>query len=298
MEKILILGTGGFTGRHFASFSIKQNLNKGFNFSGVDNKPVQIEGFKNINKNASDVKQLEEILIEEAPEYIINLIGTFNTNEINIMLQSNAEISRNIFAIITQHKINVKKILLIGSAAEYGVPSSLPIKEDALLNPVNYYGLSKKIQTCFFQYYFHNHGIAANIARTFNIIGQGISPSLSVGSFIKQIQQANDEDTIKVGNLTSKRDYLDINDVISAYWRILLEGEPGRIYNVCSGRSVLMKDILDELIRTSRKKINIEVNRELLRAADVSDIYGDNSNLKNIGWAEEVDIFKNMNNYF
>jgi GDP-4-dehydro-6-deoxy-D-mannose reductase len=294
----LILGAGGFTGRHFVSYVTGSNLHKDFSFAGVDVHADQAEGFRIIHSDVSDFEKLEKIIIDETPHYIINFIGTFNPNEKSIMLQSNAEISRNIFEIIIRHKILIKKVLLIGSAAEYGVPTSLPIKENSSLNPVNFYGLSKEIQACFFRFYNNNHGIPANIARTFNIIGRGMSPALSIGSFIKQIQQAQDGDVIRVGNLNSKRDYLDIHDVISAYWKILLKGKPGEVYNVCSGKSVLMKDILDALIQASGKNIHIEINKELLKNADVNDIYGDNSSLKEIGWSEKIDFFENMNNYF
>jgi len=74
-----------------------------------------------------------------------------------------------------------------------------------------------------------NYRIPLNIARTFNIIGKYISPSLSIGSFVKQIKEARAHDSIHVGNLNAKRDYLDIVDVGAAYWKILLKGQNGKI---------------------------------------------------------------------
>jgi len=99
-----------------------------------------------------------------------------------------------------------------------------------------------------------NYRIPLNIARTFNIIGKYISPSLSIGSFVKQIKEARAHDSIHVGNLNAKRDYLDIVDVGAALIGRFFSKDRTEKYNVCSGRSILMRDVVEQLITLSGKK--------------------------------------------
>jgi GDP-4-dehydro-6-deoxy-D-mannose reductase len=192
----------------------------------------------------------------------------------------------------------VNKIILIGSAAEYGANSILPLTENDTLMPINYYGLSKVLQTEIFNFYHVNYGIKLNLARVFNILGQNMSNSFSIGSFISQIKAANENGIIRVGNLETERDYLYIEDVIRAILDILTKGKDGEIYNVCSGIPTSMEVILKSLIDVSGKKLIIERDPTLLRINDIPVSYGSCEKLMNqTGWAPLVtlnDTFKKM----
>jgi GDP-4-dehydro-6-deoxy-D-mannose reductase len=84
-----------------------------------------------------------------------------------------------------------------------------------------------------------------------------------------------------------KRDYLDVQDCIDAYWRILISGEPGNVYNVCNGSSESIKHILEILIKLSGKEITIQTDKSLIRKNDLLDFYGDNTKLKKVtGWKQ------------
>lgn len=292
MDKILILGINGFTGKHFQDFIVMNKLLKEISFVGADKtieKRIDID-YKKID--LSCYKEFEHLILAVAPDYIINFAGIFNSETFSELENINAGISRHIFEVILRNRLAVRNILLIGSAAEYGPNSNLPIREEARLNPVSLYGVSKVIQTVYANYYYANFGVNVNIARTFNVAGRYLSPLLSVSSFVEQIRKARDGDKILVGNLNTKRDFLHIADVVRAYWEILMNGKQGQVYNVCSGKSLCMRDILDFLVKESGKKIGVEVKEEYVRKNDILDSYGDNSKLKrDIGWQEEKDIF-------
>ena len=140
--------------------------------------------------------------------------------------------------------VNPRKILLIGSAAEYGLVNSNPVKETSELMPNSYYGLSKVFQTYLSKYYFQNYGIPVVIGRPFNLFGAGSSCKLAAGRFNKIVADANDGDIVKVGNIESKRDYVNIKDAVAYYWGLLEKGVPGEIYNVCTGVSKSGREIL------------------------------------------------------
>ena len=122
-----------------------------------------------------------------------------------------------------------------------------------------------------------------------------MSPALSIGHFIQQIQDAADGDNISVGNIKTKRDFLDIEDVISAYWQILIDGKSGEIYNVCRGESTFIKEILGYLIQLSNKSLNISVKKELIKKFDILDSFGDNSKLlHDTHWMPSIDINESL----
>ena len=288
MKRVLLLGSNSFTGLHFIDFIRKKSLHEEFSFFGADQHDMDKDGngiLEYRKVTLSDKTELENLLSDIKPNYIVNLIGTFSANSHEEYLKLNSDITRYIFECLVKTGLDIINFLVIGSSAEYGSSFELPIREDSSTYPVNFYGLSKLIQTNI-SIYFHNiYGIKMNVARTFNIIGEGISNKLAIGNFIEQIERAQDGDTLVVGNLETKRDYLHIEDVIEAYWEILKNGRPGEIYNVCSGKSFKMESILKGLIGKSGKRLNIVTDERFLKSNDIMDIYGDNSKLiRDTGW--------------
>lgn len=297
MEKTLILGINGFIGRHFMDYIQRNKLCDKYIFVGVDKKRTDDSNqhkIKFIKADIANFAALEKILLSERPDYVINLVGILSANNLNELLGVNVGISKNIFEVILQSHLSVKRILLIGSAAEYGNAMELPIKEDSILAPINEYGLSKAEQTkCATDYI--RKGLNVNIARTFNIVGKNIPTTFSIGNFLDQIKKLDNYGVMHVGNIDTKRDFLDIEDVIDAYWKIITLGKPKEVYNVCSGASVSMKDILNYLINKTGKKITVEVNKNLVRSNDILDSYGDNTKLKvDTGWCNRKDIFRSL----
>lgn len=299
MNKVLILGINGFTGRHFQDYIKKNRLEERYSFIGADR---EIERRIDIDYRKIDLLErnnLQELIIDVMPNYIMNFVGIFSANEYNTILGTNAELSRRLLDIVVSKSLSIRNILFIGSAAEYGMNNNLPLTEDADLSPVNVYGLSKVIQTHYALYYYRNFNTNVNIARTFNIIGRGMPPMLSIPSFLNQIRQAVDGDTIHVGNLNTKRDYLDISDVVDAYWKIATRGMCGRIYNVCRGKSDLMQYILDYMIKKSGKKIHVTIQNDYVRKNDILDSYGDNTRIiKDTGWSWRTDLHESIDKMF
>lgn len=133
------------------------------------------------------------------------------------------------------------------------------------------------------------------MSRTFNVVGRGLSPNLSIASFVNQCLQAKDGDSIYVGNLDSKRDFIDISDAVDAYWKILCLPSCGNVYNVCSGMSYSIKELLDYLIEKSGKKINVEIKPEYVKKNDIPDSRGCMKKLsESAGWKPEHDIYKSL----
>ena len=283
MKKVLILGADGFSGKHQLDFLVSHKINSQYEIVAVD-KTVSCThyGIRWVQSDLSVNNAVESILIQERPDYVINFIGLFSSSEFAQIFEYNVALTQRIFQAIKENSLSMRNILLIGSAAEYGEIKKLPVKEKYIGQPISIYGLAKVYQHQLATYYFKQYHIPFVLARTFNVFGKGMSPSLSIGSFQKQIDESKDGDTIFVGNIDAKRDFLPIEKVVEYYWQLLLNGKPCEVYNVCSGHSITIRSLLEDLIQKSGKKLTIAFEQGRIKKTDIDDIYGDNSKLMSL----------------
>jgi GDP-4-dehydro-6-deoxy-D-mannose reductase len=279
-QRVAVFGAGGFSGRHFEQFVAREGLADRFELFGHTRDSMNTAQTGTFTYREGDpciAGEAARFLSEVGPDYIFNLVGIFHAENLDDFLKVHVGISRSICEAIVANRLNVRKVLLVGSAAEYGSSVPNPVREDAFPDPINFYGLSKLFQTLLARYYFQNYGLPVVVARTFNILGEGLSECLSIGSFIRQIREAPDGGAIKVGNITTSRDFLDIAEVSRRYWSLLMKGEPGEVYNICSGHPRTIQSVLEELICRSGKQVAIEVDPARLKHHDVQCIYGDSA---------------------
>lgn len=279
-ERVAVFGAGGFSGRHFEEFVAAENLADHYDFVGCTRDPAKTVGSGRFNYWKGDVSRDGEaarFLAEVKPNYILNLIGVFRADSLETFLRVHVGISRAICDAVLTQELPVRRIVFVGSAAEYGSSHKSPIREDARCAPISWYGLSKLYQTLLADYFYRNHGLPVVVARTFNILGEGLSEHLSIGSFMLQIQNLPDGGAVKVGDVTTSRDFLDIAEVSRRYWILLTKGEPGEVYNLCSGYPQTIRSVLEELIRQSGKRLTIEVDPSRLKGRDIQSIYGDST---------------------
>lgn len=298
-KSIVVFGANGFIGNNLARYVVDNGLLKKYKFLFVGNKSIQnrIDGLNYELLDLTNTVSLTNLLLSFKPNYIINLAGVIDNVSLDNCIKVNAELPRKIIEIVLQHNLVIDNILLIGSAAEYGENINFPISESEELQPLNYYGLSKVIQTEYFKFYSKRLNI--NVARTFNVIGPFISNKLAIGVFIDKINKCNNGGVIHTGSLLSKRDYLDVNDVISAFFSVLFKGKSGEIYNVCSGKGISMSDILDNLIKASGKNIQVVIDDKLFKQVNVSVSYGDNIKLKtHTEWEAKIDLKESCRSFF
>jgi GDP-4-dehydro-6-deoxy-D-mannose reductase len=277
VKRVAVFGITGFSGRHFESFAASARLNRDFAFYGFARDPAQarqLGGFSYVQGDATNENEVREFITSVQPTYVLNLAGRFVAPSFADLLAANVGIPLNILDALLRANTAVEKIVLVGSAAEYGDPEGNPVDEEAMAKPVNLYGLSKLYQTELAQYFHRNSGLPVVVARTFNILGEGQSHRLSIGSFIRQIDSLPHGGVIRIGNISTSRDFLDIAEVSRRYWNLLVNGMPGQIYNVCSGKPVTIHSVLEKLIERSGKQITVEIDPALYKDRDVAVIYG------------------------
>lgn len=297
--KILIIGITGFAGHHLYNLLAK---NKNYDIYGTyyqNIRDLDIYTCANLFRcDINDINSIEYVLKECKPEWIFHfgahVTVFYSFNDPISIFKTNVMGTANLLESI--RKINPScRTLITGSAEEYGkIPQeNMPIKETNSLNPVSPYGLSKKMQEELGLFYHKTYGLNIIISRTFHYTGPNQPLGFVFPDFAKQIVDIKNgkQDYIKVGNLSAKRDFTDIRDVVSAYVALMKNGKIGEVYNVCSGHSMTIKKVLDIMISYSESDIKVVVDETKLRPLDIPDFVGASNKLKkDTGWQEQYSI--------
>lgn len=170
------------------------------------------------------------------------------------------------------------RVLVAGSAAEYGRISEtdLPVTEDHVCHPEGAYGVSKFAATLAAQEYARAFGLKVVVARPFNIIGPGMPRDLVIGAIAhraKEALAASEDPVVKTGDLSSKRDFVAVEDVVRAYVALLKADAWGEVFNICSGQAHSIREAAEMLVSHSPRPIRFETDSSLARSS-ASCVYG------------------------
>jgi GDP-4-dehydro-6-deoxy-D-mannose reductase len=184
------------------------------------------------------------------------------------------------------------RLLFVSSSEVYGAPQFTPITEDHPILPKNPYAISKAAADFYCAYHSESGSLPIVRMRPFNHSGPGQSDRFVLSSFAKQvadIEKGEREPVLLVGNLDAARDFMHVDDVIRAYEMALHSGEPGEAYNICSGNSYVIGDALKTLTDQASVEIQVEVDPDLLRPVEVSEIRGSHDKLTDAtGWKPDI----------
>jgi GDP-4-dehydro-6-deoxy-D-mannose reductase len=217
---------------------------------------------------------LADVLAELRPAHLVHLAGLVPPADDAALWTANvglASILLDAVRIASPHT----RVLLIGSAAEYG-PARIPrIGEDQPCAPTTTYGRAKLCQTLLARHYHRSWGVPVMIARPFNVIGPGMSSCTVVGAICEQLAAARADGVVKLGNLDSARDFLDVRDVAAACWQIARRGAPGQVYNVCRGEAHTIRDVAALAIAISGIRVTVKSDAARFKAGDFDYSCGD-----------------------
>jgi GDP-4-dehydro-6-deoxy-D-mannose reductase len=283
--RLLVVGSGGFLARHLLRRLAADGACEVITI-GRGTAPG-VDGVRHYPLDCGALGRLGELIAEVSPDRIVSLAGSSGPGFAE-MLHYNVEVAATVLAAAaTLRKAGPVRVVLAGSAAEFGIPGSLPVSEEAGLLPCNEYGLTKAMQTQVAAYYRRVAGdrVRVSVARLFNLIGPGSPERLAFGSFVRQIARTGASGIVQTGNLESQRDFVHVADAADALVAILSLEDPAPAYVVASGRAVRLHDLLDYLIRLSGKEVRIETRTGRESGVDVPCIYGSSARLtRETGW--------------
>jgi GDP-4-dehydro-6-deoxy-D-mannose reductase len=204
--------------------------------------------------------------------------------------------SRNLLSALARHAPEAR-LLLVGSADQYGTrpPGAPPLREGDPLLPRSPYARSKVAAEGLGNLAFER-GLDVVRLRPFNHTGAGQTDTFVASSFARQLAEIEcglREPVLRVGNLQSIRDFLDVHDVVDAYLRLLNRDVPAAVYNITSGRSVRIDDVLRQLVDHAEVRPKIEPDPERMRPTDIQ--IGDGSRLQAATqWRPEVPLSETL----
>ena len=186
----------------------------------------------------------------------------------------------------------LKPRVLVTSTAFVYEPVDRALRESDAVCPNSPYGTSKLAQEMVAMRAWEDDGIPGLVARAFNHIGPRQSPSFVAPGIAKQIamiEAGQAEPVLKMGNLESRRDLMDVRDTVKAYRAMMRSATPGIPYNVSSGTSVVIKDLVDLFIGRAKVPIRIEQDPAKFRPVDTAFLLGDHSRLTaDTGWTPAI----------
>ena len=306
MKKVFITGITGFAGSFLAEHIASQ---KDYEIFGSFLSDTNLENTSSVKEKVSlrqidlrDSRKLQDLIKEIRPDFVYHLAALTSPADSFKnpagFINNNTEAEVNLLEAIRVAGI-FPKVLIASSAEVYGevAAGNLPIDEDTPLRPATPYAVSKIAQDFLGLQYFISYKIPVIRVRPFNHIGPRQAPNFVVSSFSKRIVdiERGKESVMRVGNLMAKRDFTDVRDIVRGYLLLLEMGDPGDVYNIGSGKSYKISEILDKLLSMSNKDIKIEIDKQLLRPIDVPELVCDNKKIfQKTGWKPEIPIEKTL----
>ena len=296
--KALVVGGGGFVGPYLVRH-LKDELGYEVTVTKTEKETLAMDGAVVKNLDILDKNQISELLNEEKPDYLFHLAAQssvdYSWKNPTLTVDVNIKGCVNLLEAVKDAD-EKPRVLLIGSGEEYGhiKKDECPIIEDNVLRPGNIYAATKSCQNMLGKIYSDAYGLDIMMVRAFNHIGPNQTPVFVVADFCKQvadIEKGKQEPVIYVGNLSAKRDFTDVRDVVKAYALLVKGGKRGETYNVGRGHAVAIEDILKEIVSMSDKDIEVKVDEKKLRPVDVPIIEPDIEKIKKeVGWEPVIEL--------
>ena len=270
--KSLITGAGGFAGSHLAEYLLQQNqevivlVNPQNNLSNLRQilSKIRVERL-----DIRDSDRVEQILADVQPHRIYHLAAL--SSPAQSLADPKATYEVNVFGTFNllnacRHLQLGCRFLFVSSAEVYGAgdKDSMPLREECPFRPGNPYAASKAAGEMLAYQFYKSYGLPVVRARPFNHTGPRQSDAYVCSSLARQaaeIDAGTRPHKVTAGNLKLRRDFSDVRDVVRGYHLLLERGAEGEVYQLCSGRPVLLESILEILGSISCKPISVAVDK-------------------------------------
>lgn len=292
--RVLVTGADGFVGRYMTA----ELADAGHEPVAAVHKESDLD-LAAVTFDVRDSEAVAKALAEVQPDGVVHLAGQASpalswkdptsTYEVNVIGASN----------VLEALPDGARAILVGSAQVYGEAyPGRPFKETDPIRPPTPYAVSKAAQEWMGLMYHAERGAQVCMTRSFNHIGPSQSDAYVVGRFAAELAElaARGGGELEVGRLDAVRDFLDVRDVVRAYRMLLEEGEPGEVYNVCSGKGIEIEAVLEEMIRSAslEGKVTVTQSHET-RPGDPSKLIGDNARIRGaVGWDATIPLDESL----
>ncbi|HEY3195352.1 MAG TPA: NAD(P)-dependent oxidoreductase [Candidatus Dormibacteraeota bacterium] len=286
--RVLVTGAGGALGGHAARLLAE----RGAEVYGTRRQPrspgtIAPQGVHWLTCDLSKPDEARAAVEASRPAQVLHTVGLSGTSDFGALIEANVIALTNLVHALGDSAI--QRLVVMGSAAEYATAGGRdPIREDDPLAPSNDYGLTKLFQFEISRKAYRA-GLPVVYARPFNLIGPGVSCVTALGDITSRIVQLIrlGGGELEVGDLDRWRDYLDVRDAAAGCVVLLQDGEPGGVYNLCSGVPTLMSEVVDQLLSMTGDNVRL---RRIEREESERFVVGDPTRLRTLGWSPAYDV--------
>lgn len=283
--KALVTGASGFVGRHLVA-----HLEAcGDEVIGVDRATDGLD--------ITDSAAVRDVFAAVRPDVVYHLagwadVGASWSHPVEAF-RVNAEGTLNVLGAAKDY--DVSRVVAVSSADVYGIvtPEELPLTEDSPLRPASPYAASKVAADYLGLQAWLGRRLPVMRVRAFNHLGPGQTDRFVAPALASRVARAEREggSLLRVGDLSARRDFTDVRDVVRAYRLLMEHGEPGEVYNVCSGTDMAVQDLADRLVAMAEVPLRLEVDPDLLRPVELPVLRGSHDRLTAAtGWEPEISI--------
>lgn len=286
---VLVTGAAGFVGQHLLQALTPHGPVVGWYRPGMTHPDVP--GVSWAAVELLDPAAVIAAVADARPAAVYHLAGVAHVGDswanAEETMAGNVLGTDHLFAALTAGGLS-PRVLVTGSATIYE-PSTEALTEDSPIAPNTPYGTSKLAQEMVALAAWRERGIPALVTRSFNHIGPLQSPAFAASGFARQlarIEAGLAEPVISVGNLEAQRDIADVRDTVRAYTALMQAGRPGHVYNVCSGRTISIRQVLDGLVARVTTPVTVAIDPARMRPADTPVVLGSHAKLTaDTGWS-------------
>ncbi len=288
----LVTGAGGFVGRHLVAYLLGQ----GGDVRAVSRGGCEADtGVRSVAADVCDRGALRALLADGV-DTVYHL--AFSRVRPALMALTALEGTATVLEEAARAR-RPPRVVLVSSAAVYGFSSGpTPLSEDAPALPATYYGVVKHAQEMLAASYARSGALEIVTVRPFNLVGPGEDGTLVTGALALQIARGERSGTrfaVHAGNLDAHRDYVDVRDAVRGLAMAASCGEPGEVFNVCTGTAVQVRAVVDLLRSLSPVAFDLAYRDGGGRGPDIPYQVGDASRLRQrSGWKPEVSLEQSL----
>ncbi len=285
--RLLLTGGTGFLGRHVQAAATDWQVTRVTRAEHATS-PGELALGPGLWNRADFAQALAEL----RPDVVLHCAGATHSPNVRACFDTNTVLAAELLHAV-EASSQPPRLMLIGSAAEYGVvpPDMQPVEETYQCAPRTDYGVAKYAQTLL-GCAAAMRGLPVLVARLFNPVGVGMPGHLALPSFARQIAGSEARCTLRVGDQSASRDFLDVEEAARLLLELAAMSEwPWPVVNVCSGRAWCLGDLLDRLIAVSGIEVRIEPDPALMRPGDMPILTGSTRRLESVGLAPRTPDF-------
>jgi GDP-6-deoxy-D-talose 4-dehydrogenase len=280
MARVLVTGISGFTGPYMARVLVERGHEV---IGGVrrEEDAAATDDWPTVVADLGDPEQLQEAIGRVQPERVVHLAGIsfVATGDARLIYEANLVGTVNLLEALMGCRTPVERVLLASSGNVYGLAHKGELREDLTAVPANHYGVSKL--ACENVAHVMGSQLPITVARPFNYFGIGQDRNFVIPKLIEHAR--NRQSRISLGNIDVARDFSDVRMIADCYARLLEAPDAvGGTFNVCSGRSHTLRDVIALIEELAGIKFEIEVDPALLRQNEIAELFGSRARLERV----------------